>query len=80
MRDRLLECFVSYAKGHVDKHLANVEVLLANPVGVGNNGDIIDERFIMARFSNKIQEEIEKELDEVAKYDALLEMVNKYLK
>jgi len=66
MRDRLLECFVSHAKGHVDKHLANVEVLLANPVGVGNNGDII--------------EEIEKELDEVAKYDDLLEMVNKYLK
>jgi hypothetical protein len=80
MKERLLECFVSHAKGHVDKHLANVEVLLANPVGVGNNGDIIDERFIMARFSNKIQEEIEKELDEVAKYDALLEMANKYLK
>ena len=66
MRERLLECFVSHAKGHVDKHLANVEVLLNNPVGVGNNGDII--------------EEIEKELDEVAKYDDLLEMVNKYLK
>jgi hypothetical protein len=66
MKERLLECFVSHAKGHVDKHLANVEVLLNNPVGVGNNGDII--------------EEIEKELDEVAKYDDLLEMVNKYLK
>ena len=65
MKDRLLECFVSHAKGHVDKHLANVEVLLANPVGVGNNGDII--------------EEIEKELDEVAKYDDLLDMVDKYL-
>lgn len=66
MRERLLECFVSHAKGHVDKHLANVEVLLNNPVGVGNNGDII--------------EEIEKELEEVAKYDDLLEMVEKYLK
>lgn len=66
MRERLLECFVSHAKGHVNKHLANVEVLLENPVGVGNNGDII--------------EEIEKELEEVAKYDDLLEMVDKYLK
>jgi len=66
MRERLLECFVSHAKGHVDKHLANVEVLLENPGGVGNNGDII--------------EEIEKELEEVAKYDDLLEMVDKYLK
>lgn len=66
MREKLLQCFVSHAKGHVDKHLANVEVLLENPVGVGNNGDII--------------EEIEKELEEVAKYDDLLEMVHKYLK
>ena len=64
MKDYLLECFVSHARGHVDKHLANVEVLLSNPVGVGNNGDII--------------EEIEKELEEVAKYDDLLEMVEKY--
>jgi hypothetical protein len=66
MKERLLECFVSHAKGHVDKHLANVEVLLNHPAGIGEHGDII--------------EEIEKELDEVAKYDDLLEMVNKYLK
>ena len=66
MREKLLDCFVSHAKGHVDKHIANVEVLLNNPVGVGNSGDII--------------EEIEKELEEVAKYDDLLEMVDKYLR
>jgi hypothetical protein len=66
MKERLLECFVSHAKGHVDKHLANVEVLLNHPAGIGEHGDII--------------EEIEKELDEVAKYDDLLEMVEKYLK
>jgi len=65
MRDRLLECFVSHAKGHVDKHLANVEVLLNHPAGIGEHGDIIQE--------------IEKELDEVAKYDDLLSMVEKYL-
>jgi hypothetical protein len=66
MKERLLECFVSHAKGHVDKHLANVEVLLNHPAGIGEHGDII--------------EEIEKELDEVAKYDDLLSMVDKYLK
>ena len=66
MKERLLECFVSHAKGPVDKHLANVEVLLNHPAGIGEHGDII--------------EEIEKELDEVAKYDDLLEMVEKYLK
>ena len=66
MKERLLECFVSHAKGRVDKHLANVEVLLNHPAGIGEHGDII--------------EEIEKELDQVAKYDDLLEMVEKYLK
>jgi len=66
MKEKLLKAFVSHAKGHVDKHVANVEVLLNNPVGIGNNGDII--------------EEIEKELEEVAKYDDLLEMVEKYLR
>jgi hypothetical protein len=66
VRDMLLKCFASHAKGHVDKHLANVEVLLNHPAGIGGSGDII--------------EEIEKELDEVAKYDDLLSMVDKYLK
>lgn len=65
MRDKLITAFKSHAKGHVDKHLANVEVLLMHPAGVGEHGDII--------------EEIEKELDEVAKYDDLLAMVDKYL-
>ena len=64
MRERLLECFVSHAKGHVDKHLANVEVLLNHPAGIGEHGDII--------------EEIEKELEEVAKYHDLKEMMEKY--
>ena len=43
MKERLLECFVSHAKGHVDKHLANVEVLLNHPAGIGEHGDIIEE-------------------------------------
>jgi len=66
MRDKLLTAFVSHAKGHIDKHLVNVEVLLEHPAGIGEHGDIIQE--------------IEKELDEVAKYDDLLEMVEKYLR
>ena len=66
MKDMLIRAFVSHAEGHVNKHLANVAVLLEHPAGIGEHGDII--------------EEIEKELDQVAKYDDLLEMVNKYLK
>ena len=59
-RSKMIAAARGHAIAHVEKHKMNVEVLLANPVGVGNNGDIIDERFIMARFSNKIKEEIEK--------------------
>lgn len=64
MRDKLLEAFKSHAKGHIDKHVANIEVYLHNPVGVGEHPDII--------------EAIETEMEEVSKYDDMLEMVNKY--
>jgi hypothetical protein len=65
MREILLKAFKSHAQGHIDKHLANVEVYLNNPVGVGEHPDII--------------EAIEMELKQVAEYDDLLEMVKKYL-
>ena len=63
MRDKLLEAFKSHAKGHVDKHVANIEVYLHNPAGVGEHPDII--------------EAIETEMEEVAKYHDMLEMINK---
>lgn len=65
MREILLKAFKSHARGHIDKHLANVEVYLNNPVGVGEHPDII--------------EAIETELKQVAEYEDLLEMVKKYL-
>lgn len=66
LRDELLACFESHAKGHVDKHRANVEVYLSNPVGVGEHPDIM--------------EAIEKEMEEIARYDDMLEMIYKYFK
>ena len=66
MREKLINAFVSHAKGHVDKHLANVEVYLTNPAGIGEHPDIM--------------EAIEAEMKIVAEYDDLLEMVDKYLK
>ena len=65
MRELLLNAFKSHAKGHIDKHLANIEVYLANPAGIGEHSDIIDA--------------IEIEMKKVAEYDDLLEMVSKYL-
>ena len=64
MRDKLLDAFKSHAKGHIDKHVANIEVYLHNPVGVGEHPDII--------------EAIETEMEEVAKYHDMLEMAEKY--
>ena len=64
MRGILIDAFLSHAQGHIDKHIANVEVYLHNPVGVGEHPDIM--------------EAFETELEEVAKYHDLKEMMEKY--
>jgi len=64
MRLQLLEALKAHANGHISKHKANIEVYLANPVGVGEHPDII--------------EAIEQELDEIARYNDQVEMLNKY--
>jgi len=64
MRDILIKAFLSHAQGHIDKHIANVEVYMHNAAGVGEHPDII--------------EAIEMELEEVAKYHDLKEMMEKY--
>jgi len=66
MRETLLQAVRAHAMGHVQKHKANVEVFLTNPVGVGEHSDLIDT--------------IEKELDEIAKYNDQVEMIDKYFK
>jgi len=63
MREILLEALRSHAKGHVDKHKANVEVYLNNTTGIGEHPDII--------------EAMEMEIMEIAKYDDVLEMLDK---
>ena len=65
IRRILINAFLAHADGHIKKHVANVEVLLASPVGIGEHGDIISE--------------IEKELHEVAKYEDLVEVMLKYI-
>jgi len=64
MRLQLIEALKAHANGHIAKHKANVEVYMNNPVGVGEHPDII--------------EAIEQELDEIARYDDQVEMLNKY--
>ena len=64
IKEKLKSAFLFHAEGHIKKHLANVEVLLSNPVGIGEHADIINE--------------IEKELKEVAHYEYLIDAMNKY--
>jgi hypothetical protein len=63
-REMMIEAIVDHAKGHIAKHRMNVEVYLANPVGVGEHPDIMDA--------------IEKELEEIAKYHDILEVLDNY--
>ena len=64
MKNKLYKAFMSHAQGHIDKHVANVNVMLEKPVGIGEHPDII--------------ETIEKEVRIIADYDDMLEMINKY--
>ena len=64
MRSELIKAFQSHAKGHIDKHIANVEVLLQKPMGIAEHPDVI--------------ETIEKEVRIIADYDDLLSMIDKY--
>lgn len=64
LRETLIESFKSHAQGHIDKHKANVEVYLANPAGIGEHSDII--------------EAIECEVKQIAEYQDMLEVMEKY--
>ena len=64
MREILLSAIKSYYVGHINKHIANIEVYLRTSVGIGEHSDII--------------ESVDKEMDKVAMYDDKLAMVMKY--
>ena len=64
MRNKLLEATRKHAEGHVAKHVANVEVYLNQSVGIGEHSDII--------------EAIELELEQIAKYQDQIEILDLY--
>ena len=64
MIEQLIIALKAHAKGHIEKHKANVILLLQKSAGIAEHPDII--------------ETIEKELDIIAKYDDQLEMIKKY--
>jgi hypothetical protein len=66
MNKEIVQALIAHAEGHIAKHVMNVNVYMANAVGVGEHSDIL--------------ETIEQELESISKYDDQLEMLNKYFK
>ena len=66
MREQLIKALLAHAQGDIAKHKANIEVFLANPVGIGEHSNIV--------------EAIEGELDMIAKYQDQIDIINKYFK
>ena len=66
MRDQLIKALLAHAQGDIQKHVANVEVYLTNPAGIGEHSNIV--------------EAIEQELDMIAKYHDKIDIIKKTLK
>ena len=64
MREQLIRALISHAQGDIQKHVANVEVYLTNPAGIGEHSNII--------------EAIEEELNMIAKYEDQITVIRKH--
>ena len=68
MRDFLIKAQQSYLLGYINKHVANIEILLNNPVGISG----VDDKH------QDIQEAIEVELGIIADYNDKLEVLQRF--
>ena len=66
MTEQQIKALLAHAQGDIQKHVANVEVYLTNPAGIGAHSNIV--------------EAIEQELNEIAKYQDQIDIINKYFK
>ena len=65
MRKTILNALKAHAMGDIKNHLANIEIYLENPAGIGEHSDVM--------------EAIQVELDQVAKYHDQLEVIKNYI-
>ena len=66
MREQLIRALLAHAQGDIQKHVANVEVYLTNPAGIGEHSDIT--------------EAIQVELDKIARYHDQVQVIDHYFK
>jgi len=64
LRQEMIDALKIHAEAHIEKHRMNVEIYLANPVGVGEHSEVM--------------EEIEKQLELMAQYQDQLEILHTY--
>ena len=60
----MIKALLAHAQGDIQKHLANVEIYLTNPVGIGEHSNIM--------------EAIEEELNMIAKYEDQVSVLKKH--
>ena len=64
MREKILKAMLKHAEGHIEKHIANINIMLEKQVGVAEHPDTL--------------ETIEKELAIIAKYEEQVDLIKKY--
>lgn len=64
LREQMIHAARQHAEAHVEKHRMNIEIYLTNPVGVGEHSEVM--------------EEIEKQLDEMARYQDHIDILDHY--
>jgi len=64
LREQMINAALKHAEAHIEKHRMNVEIYLTNPVGVGEHSEVMDE--------------IEKQLDEMARYQDHVDILKSY--
>lgn len=65
IKEKLYKAVMSHAQGMIDKSVANIEVLMTNPSGMGQHGDIVSE--------------IIKELKTVSEYEGIKKNLDKHM-
>tara|TARA_B100000579_G_scaffold393074_1_gene369446 strand:- start:309 stop:521 length:213 start_codon:yes stop_codon:yes gene_type:complete len=66
LRDKIIQSLLAHANGEIQIHLANVEIYLNNPSGVGEHTDVTGA--------------IQQELDNIARWEDQISVIQKYLK
>ena len=65
MRDVIIRGARAHFIGHINKHLANIEIYMNNTIGIGEHSDIV--------------EAVQAELDKAAMHQDRWDMANKML-